>query len=183
MKGMNKMKNIKIIGCGGAGAKTISYIKNKCIPGAVCIAMDSAEEALSAINADVKVVCNENIDNTEFAKAVGIAADNAIFIIAGLGGSCGGHLAEIAAKQIPGIICCYCIMPYQFEGDARGENAVITHYRLTSHGVNVVKIDNDEVLSKTLNEPSGMTVGQMHESISDYIYKDILKRTEDLADI
>lgn len=177
------MKNIKIIGCGGAGAKTISYIKNKCIPDSVCIAIDSAEEALSAINADVKVVCNENIDNTEFAKAAGIAADDAIFIIAGLGGSYGGHLAEIAAKQIPEIICCYCMMPYQFEGITRNEKALKEYHQLTSHGVNVVKIDNDEVLSKTLNEPSGITVGQMHESISDYIYKDILKHMEDFADI
>ena len=177
------MKNIKIIGCGGAGAKTISYIKNKCIPDAVCIAIDSAEEALSAINADVKVVCNENIDNTEFAKAAGIAADDAIFIIAGLGGSCSGPLAEFAAKQIPGIICCYCIMPYQFEGITRNEKALKEYHKLVLLGINAVRIDNNEFFGKTLDEPSSMTVGQMHESISDYIYKDILKRTEDFADI
>lgn len=177
------MKNIKIIGCGGAGANTVDYIKTKGIPGAVCIAMESTEKALSDINADVKVICNENIDDTGFAKAAGIAADDVIFIIAGLGGRCGGHLAEFAAKQIPGIMCCYCIMPYRFEGDARNKKASREYDSLVSNGITVVKTDNNEVLGKTLDEQSGMTVEQMHESISDYIYKDILRRSETLTDI
>ena len=165
------MKRIKILGFGGAGTKTISYIKNKGIPGAVCIAVDSDSESLLQSNADIKLTPKEFENSLE--------QNDIVFVIAGLGGSCGRHLAEIAAKRLQNIACCYCFMPYQFEGDARGENAVITYYRLTSHGVNVMKIDNNEFLSKALTEHGSTTVAQMQNMVYNYIYEDILKHMED----
>ena len=166
------MKRIKILGFGGAGTKTISYIKNKGIPGAVCIAVDSDSESLLQSNADIKLT------QKKFTNSLG--QNDIAFVIAGLGGSYGGQLAEFAAKRLQNIACCYCIMPYRFEGVTRAENAAMTYYRLILHGVNVVKIDNNEVLSKTLAEHGSTTVAQMRDMVYTYIYADILKHMEDL---
>lgn len=165
------MKKIKIIGFGSAGAKTISYIKNKGISGAAYIAVDDDKESLLQSNADVKLTPKEFANSFE--------QNDIVFVIVGLGGSCGGQLAEFAAKRLQNIACCYCFMPYQFEGVTRVENAAMTYYRLILHGVNIVKIDNNEVIRKSLTEHSSTTVAQMQNMVYNYIYEDILKHMED----
>ena len=171
------MKNIKIIGCGTEGANTVGYIKSKGISGGVCIAMDSAEESLSSIDVDLKVVYKKRVS---FEKAAKLSENDIVFIIAGLGGACGRELAETAAKQIHGIACCYCIMPFEFEGEPRNKKAFMEYDRLTELGINTVKINSNDFLRKTINNhDEGTTVGQMFDTIFDYIYHDILIRAED----
>ena len=165
------MKKIKIIGFGSAGAKTISYIKNKGIPGAAYIAVDNDKESLLQSNVDIKLT------SKEFTKSLG--QNDIAFVITGLGGSCGRHLAEITAKRLENIACCYCFLPYQFEGVTRAENAAMTYHKLVSLGSRIVKIDNNEVLSKTLAEHGSTTVAQMQNMVYNYIYEDILKHMED----
>ena len=166
------MKRIKILGFGGAGTKTISYIKNKGIPGAVCIAVDSDSESLLQSNADIKLTPKEFENSLE--------QNDIVFVIAGLGGSCGGQLAEFAAKRMQNIACCYCFMPYRFEGITRAENAAMTYHKLVSLGSRVVKIDNNEVLNKTPYKFSSSTLADMNNMIFDYIYNHILKYMENL---
>ncbi len=166
------MKKIKIIGFGSVGAKAISYIKNKGIPGAAYIAVDNDKESLLQSNADVKLTPKEFTNSFE--------QNDIVFVIAGLGGSCGGQLAEFAAKRLQNIACCYCFLPYQFEGVTRAENAAMTYHKLVSLGSRIVKIDNNEVLSKALTKHGSTTVAQMQNMVYNYIYEDILKHMEDL---
>lgn len=166
------MKRIKIIGFGSVGAKAISYIKNKGIPGAVCITVDSDSESLLQSNADIKLTPKEFTNNFE--------QNDIVFVIAGLGGSCGRHLAEIAAKRLQNIACCYCFMPYRFEGVTRAENAAMTYHKLVSLGARIVRIDNNDVLNKTPDKFSGSTLADMNNMIFDYIYNHILKYMENL---
>ena len=166
------MKRIKILSFGGAGTKTISYIKNKGIPGAAYIAVDNDKESLLQSNADVKLTPKGFTNNFE--------QNDIVFVIAELGGSCGGQLAEFAAKRLQYIACCYCFLPYQFEGVTRAENAAMTYHKLVSLGSRIVKIDNNEVLSKTLAEHGSTTVAQMQNMVYNYIYEDILKYMENL---
>ena len=166
------MKRIKILSFGGAGTKTISYIKNKGIPGAAYIAVDNDKESLLQSNADIKLTPKEF---TKYLEQNDIA-----FVIAGLGGNCGRHLTEIAAKRLQNIACCYCFMPYQFEGVTRAENAAMTYHKLVSLGARIVKIDNNEVLNKTPDKFSGSTLADMNNMIFDYIYNHISKCMENL---
>ena len=151
------MKKIRIISFGNAAEKIISYIKNKGILGSAYIAADQDSELL-------------------LQK---LTENDVVFVIANLGGSCSGQLTKFAAKQLPNIVCCYCLMPFQFEGINKNQKAVDDYHMLMSLKVNTVKINYNDVLSETFNRLGGSTtIGQMYESISDYIYKDILKRTE-----
>ena len=166
------MKKIKIIGFGSAGAKTISYIKNKGISGAAYIAVDDDKESLLQSNADVKLTPKEFANSFE--------QNDIVFVIVGLGGSCDGQLAEIAAKRLQNIACCYCFMPYRFEGVTRAENAAMTYHKLVLLGARIVKIDNNEVLNKTPYKFSSSTLADMNNMIFDYIYNHILKYMENL---
>ena len=158
------MKNFKIIGFGGAGAKAISYIKERGIPGATFIAVDS----LLNVNADV------HLSLSDFEEIIEHIGNDIIYVIAGLGGSCGGQLAELAAKHE--IDCCYCFMPYQFEGAERNKKAENDYMRLTALGVDIVKMDNNVALENALNEQKNLTIGELQDKAFEFIYTDVLKR-------
>ena len=166
------MKNIKIIGC-GEGVSAVSYIKNRCIPDAVCIAAAPTAGELAGIDADIKLEYGEIIGAADFSRAAGLAENDIIFVV----GDC-RPLPIIAPGHMYNIACCYCFIPFLFEGRQKYKTAALQYDLLKSSGFNVVKIDSDEVMRKVSKAMGAHTTfAQMNEAVYDYICRDILKRT------
>lgn len=173
----NKTKIIKIIGCGGAGIKTLKYLKKHEISDAVFFAVDYDDTLLHTSGADVKICLNPNASAEELHKGLDLSDDDTVIIIAGLGGNAGSELVSVLAKSVKNIACCYVMLPYLFDGFPRTNKANEVCEILSTLGVKTEVIDNNKFLDAA---PKNMLIEQMHEGIYNMIYNSIIKLKENV---
>ena len=170
-------KDIKIIGCGGAGIKTLEFLKAQGISNAVFYAVDYDDALLHTIGADVKICLNPNASAEELHKRLDLSDDDSVIIIAGLGKNAGSKLVSVLAETVKNIACCYVMLPYLFEGFQRTNKAKEICEILSSLGVKTEVIDNNKFLEAA---PKNMNIEQMHEEIYNMIYNSIIKLKENM---
>ncbi len=127
--------NIKVIGCGGGGGNTITWLFNKGINGATVYAANTDALHLSVTKADEKLLIGKELTRglgcggesrkgkeaakeslTEIKKAVGGA--DMVFVLAGMGGGTGTGSAPIvaqSAKETGAVVIGVVTMPFESE--------------------------------------------------------------------
>src|SRR3989338_4671242 len=127
--------NIKVVGCGGAGCNTITWLFNKGINGATIYGLNTDALHLSITKADEKILIGKELTRglgcggyptkgreaakeslSELKKAVGSA--DMVFCLAGMGGGTGTGSAPVVAqlaKESGAVVIGVVTMPFECE--------------------------------------------------------------------
>jgi cell division protein FtsZ len=124
-------KQIKVVGCGGAGLNVINYINSMGIFGADTIAIDTDQDHISVIRADKKFMLDGQLKGQRTVESVKKAAEaigykvhetfqntKLVIIISGLGGVTGSGSAPAIAKHASdygALIISIVTMPFKDE--------------------------------------------------------------------
>jgi cell division protein FtsZ len=158
--------NIKVIGCGGAGANTIHRCLEAGIVGAEFYAANTDAQHLLLVHAPHKILLGKRVTKGLGAGAIPQVGEEAakeaedeirsalsgadlVFCTCGLGGGTGtGGLPVVAsiAKEIGALTIAVCTLPFKSEGVVRMENAEYGLERLRNIADTVIVIPNDKLL-------------------------------------
>ncbi|VVB74718.1 Cell division protein FtsZ [Candidatus Tiddalikarchaeum anstoanum] len=186
--GLEGQANIKVIGCGGAGDNTVSWLYNKGIEGAETIIINTDSAHLNARNADRKLLIGKELTRGlgagGFPQVGAQAAEESqhelkqlvkdtdlLFICAGMGGGTGTGSAPVVAKlakEMGSIIIGVVTMPFNIER-ARIEKAELGLQLLRESCDSVIVIDNNRLVEIAGNLPITQSFAVANELISTMI--------------
>ncbi|MFC1789704.1 cell division protein FtsZ [Patescibacteria group bacterium] len=173
---MNQDKKIKVVGVGGSGSNAISRMVNCGISGVELIAVNTDDQDLKKIKADLKVRIGKNLTqglgtgmNPEVGKKAAeeqkeelkeiLKKTDMVFITCGLGGGTGTGaspvIAEIA-KNSGALTIAIITKPFSFEGISRQKIADAGIKKLKEKVDCLISISNNKLLS-VLNPGTSMS--------------------------
>jgi len=180
--------SIKVIGAGGAGCNTITWLYNKGIQGATVYALNTDALHLSVSKADEKILIGKELTRglgcggfpekgreaakealVEIKKAV--AGADMCFIVAGMGGGTGTGSAPIIAqiaKEQGAVTIGVVTMPFETER-ARIDKAEFGLQQLREAADTVIVIDNNRLVDIAGNLPVEQAFAVANELISTMI--------------
>jgi cell division protein FtsZ len=158
--------NIKVIGCGGAGANTIARCVEENISGAELVAVNTDAQHLLITNAPRKILIGKHLTHglgagsvpkigeeaaIESEKDIRATVENAdmVFVTCGLGGGTGTGASPVIAKiarEAGALTIGVVTLPFTVEGVVRRENAEAGLKRLRETCDTVIVIPNDKLL-------------------------------------
>lgn len=164
-----KLKNIKIIGCGGAGIRTISRLIEGRVEGPELIAANTDAENLFTVEAHKHILLGWNTlkghdafgDPEKGEKAAKEADEelknvlqksDVVIIVAGMGGGTGTgsapYIAKIAREVNPGkLVIGVAIIPFFSEDENRMNAALYGLEKLKRQCNAIIVLENDTLLS------------------------------------
>ncbi len=180
--------NIKVIGCGGAGCNTITWLYNKGLEGAGVYATNTDALHLSVSRADEKILIGKELTRglgcggfpekgreaarealTELKRAVSGA--DMVFVVAGEGGGTGTGAAPVIAnlaKETGAIVIGVVTMPFETER-ARIDKAEFGLQELRESTDTVIVIDNNRLVEIAGNLPIEQAFAVANELVSTMI--------------
>ena len=180
--------NIKVVGCGGAGCNSITWLFNKGINGATIFGLNTDALHLSITKADEKILIGKELTRglgcggfptkgreaakeslSDIKKSVGSA--DMVFVIAGLGGGTGSGAAPVVsqlAKESGAVVIAVITMPFECE-KARHEKAEFALQELTEVVDTAIIIDNNRLVDIAGNLPMEQAFAVANELISTMI--------------
>ncbi|MBS3149195.1 cell division protein FtsZ [Candidatus Woesearchaeota archaeon] len=181
--------NIKVIGVGGAGNNTVTWLYKKGIQGAEVIAMNTDKQHLDISEADRKVLIGRELtrglgcggfaergresarENMFEIKEV-LKGTDMVFVCAGMGGGTGTGaapvIAQVAKEETGAIIIGTVTMPFDIER-ARIDKAEFGLQQLRDVCDTVIVIDNNRLVSIAGNLPIQQAFAVANELISTMI--------------
>ncbi len=180
--------NIKIIGCGGAGNNTVSWLYNKGIEGAETILLNTDAQHLNARNADKKILVGKEltkglgaggfpeigaqaVEESQHEVKKLLKDTDLLFVCAGLGGGTGTGSAPVVArmaKEMGAIVIGVVTMPFNVER-ARIDKAEWGLQLLREQCDSVIVIDNNRLVEIAGNLPLQQSFAVANELISTMI--------------
>src|SRR4030042_3424432 len=180
--------NIKVVGCGGMGCNSVTWLFNKGINGATIFGMNTDALHLSVTKADEKFLLGKELTRglgcggnpqrgreaakeslSEIKKAV-VGADM-VFVIAGMGGGSGTGMAPVVAqlaKESGAVVIGVVTMPFETER-ARLDKAEFGLQELREVTDTVIVIDNNRLVEIAGNLPIEQAFAVANELISTMI--------------
>ncbi len=180
--------NIKVVGCGGSGCNTVTWLFNKGINGATIYAVNTDALHLSITKADEKILIGKELTRglgcggypnkgreaakeslSELKKAVGSA--DMVFVLAGLGGGTGtgsGPVVAQLAKESGSVVIGVVTMPFDCE-KARLDKAEFGLQELSEVVDTVIVIDNNRLVDIAGNLPMEQAFAVANELVSTFI--------------
>lgn len=180
--------NIKIIGCGGGGGNTLSWLHRKGVQGAECIVINTDKQHLDIHSADKKILIGKEKTRglgaggyPEVAKEAAredlhsirnaLKGADMVFITAGLGGGTGTGTSPVVAqvaKENGAIVIATVTMPFDMER-ARVDKAEYGLQQLREVCDTVIVIDNNRLVNIAGGLPIGQAFAVANELISTMI--------------
>ena len=162
---------IAIIGIGGAGAKTISRIKERVNVTAIII--DTEDEGITA---DKSIILNQKdnqkITNTGIVTLNSVIAKYDILILcAGLGGETGTALSPVftkLAKKQNKFVAAVLYKPFKFEGSVRNRRAENSTAQIGETADISVEISNDMIAKVS---PKRTSFSQAFSAADDILFE------------
>lgn len=180
--------NIKVIGAGGCGANTVTWLFNKGITGATIYAANTDALHLSVTKADEKLLIGKEITKglgaggkpqvgreaakeaiTDIKKAVGNA--DMVFVLAGLGGGTGTGAAPViaqVAKESGAVVIAVVTMPFESER-ARIDKAEFGLQELREVSDTCIVLDNNKLVDIAGQLPIEQAFAVANELVSTMI--------------
>jgi cell division protein FtsZ len=180
--------NIKVIGCGGAGNNTITWLFNKGINGATIYGINTDALHLSITKADEKILIGKELTRglgcggfpsrgreaakesvSELKKSVSNA--DMVFICAGMGGGTGTGSAPVVgqlAKEAGAVVIAVVTMPFDCE-KARIDKAEFGLQELREVVDTAIVIDNNRLVDIAGNLPMEQAFAVANELVSTMI--------------
>src|SRR4030043_2323337 len=180
--------NIKVIGAGGMGGNSVTWLFNKGINGATIYAVNTDALHLSITKADEKILIGKELTRglgcggypskgreaakeslTEIKKA--ISGADMVFVLAGLGGGTGTGCIPVvaqAAKEAGAVVIGVVTMPFDCE-KARIDKAEFGLQELRDVTDTVIVIDNNRLVDIAGNLPIEQAFAVANELISTMI--------------
>ncbi len=180
--------NIKVIGCGGAGNNTITWLFNKGINGATIYGINTDALHLSITKADEKILIGKELTRglgcggfpskgreaakesvSELKKSVSNA--DMVFICAGMGGGTGTVSAPVVgqlAKEAGAVVIAVVTMPFDCE-KARIDKAEFGLQELREVVDTAIVIDNNRLVDIAGNLPMEQAFAVANELVSTMI--------------
>lgn len=180
--------NIKVVGCGGAGCNTVTWLFNKGINGASIYGLNTDALHLSITKADDKILIGKELTRglgaggyptrgreaakeslSEIKKAVGHS--DMTFICAGLGGGTGSGAAPVVAqlaKEAGSVVIAVVTIPFECE-KARIDKAEFALQELTEVVDTAIIIDNNRLVDIAGNLPMEQAFAVANELVSTMI--------------
>ncbi len=180
--------NIKVVGVGGAGGNTVSWLYRKGIKGAEIAVMNTDKQHLDVHEADRKVLIGRDLTKglgagghprigTEAAKEAlqeikdVLKGADMVFVCAGMGGGTGTGAAPVVAKmakEMGSIVIGTVTMPFELER-ARMDKAEWGLSELRQVSDSVIVIDNNRLVQIAGNLPIQQAFAVANELISTMI--------------
>ncbi len=180
--------NIKVIGVGGGGGNTLSWLHKKGIVGAECIVINTDKQHMDMHSADKKILIGKERTRglgaggyPEVAKEAAredlhsiresLKGADMVFITAGLGGGTGsgaGPVVAQVARENGSIVIATVTMPFDMER-ARVDKAEFALQQLRETCDTVIVIDNNRLVSIAGNLPIAQAFAVANELISTMI--------------
>jgi cell division protein FtsZ len=180
--------NIKVIGAGGGGSNTVSWLHRKGIQGAEVVAINTDKQHLDLTEADRKILMGKELTRglgcggfpergRESAKEsmqelkTALKDADMVFICAGMGGGTGTGSAPVVAqlaKDSGAIVIGTVTMPFDIER-ARVDKAEFGLQQLRDVSDTVIVIDNNRLVSIAGNLPIQQAFAVANELISTMI--------------
>jgi len=180
--------NIKVIGCGGAGNNTVSWLYNKGVEGAETIVLNTDIQHLNISNADQKILVGKEltrglgagghpqigaqaVEESQHEVKQMLKGTDLLFLCAGMGGGTGTGAAPVVArlaKELGSIIIGVVTMPFNVER-ARIEKAEYGLQLLREYCDSVIVIDNNKLVQIAGNLPMAQSFAVANELISTMI--------------
>lgn len=187
-EGIAGQANIKVIGCGGAGNNTVSWLYNKGVEGAETILLNTDVQHLNARNADQKILVGkeltrglgaggypkvgaESVEESQHDVKNLIKGTDLLFVCAGLGGGTGTGSAPIVAKmakEMGSIVIGVVTMPFEVER-ARIDKAEFGLQLLREQCDSVIVVDNNKLVEIAGNLPLKQSFAVANELVSTMI--------------
>ena len=180
--------NIKVVGAGGAGCNTITWLFNKGINGATIYGINTDALHLSITKADEKILIGKELTRglgcggfpqrgreaakeamSELKKAVGNA--DMVFVLAGMGGGTGTGAAPVVAqlaKESGAVVIAVVTMPFECE-KARIDKAEFGLQELREVVDTAIVIDNNRLVDIAGNLPMEQAFAVANELVSTMI--------------
>lgn len=182
---------VAVVGVGGAGCNVISRIYDA-VPSAEAIAINTDREALRDVRADKKLYICQSVTKGEGTKGDSIlgkrcaqahleeiegaiAGNDAVFIVAGLGGGTGTGAAPIIAeisRRLGMMTFMIAIEPFSFES-GRAEVARSGLTRLRAVCPDTIVVENDLMVSRMPDSSMREILHSVNTSISSFIGRKI----------
>ena len=180
--------NIKVVGCGGGGSNTVTWLHKKGISGAEVVALNTDKQHLEISSADYKILIGRELtrglgcggfpekgreaakESLHDLKEVLKGADM-VFVCAGLGGGTGSGSAPVVAqiaREQGAIVIGTVTMPFDVER-ARVDKAEFALQQLREVSDTVIVIDNNRLTSIAGNLPILQAFAVANELISTMI--------------
>jgi cell division protein FtsZ len=180
--------NIKVIGCGGAGNNTVSWLYNKGVEGAETIVLNTDIQHLNISNADQKILVGKEltrglgagghpqigaqaVEESQHEVKQLLKGSDLLFLCAGMGGGTGTGSAPVVArlaKEIGSIVIGVVTMPFNVER-ARVDKAEYGLQLLREYCDSVIVIDNNKLVQIAGNLPMAQSFAVANELISTMI--------------
>jgi len=180
--------NIKVIGCGGAGNNTVSWLYNKGIEGAETILLNTDAQHLNARNSDQKILVGKEltrglgaggypkigaqaVEESQSEVKRMVKDTDLLFVCAGMGGGTGTGSAPVVArmaKETGSIVIGVVTMPFNVER-ARLDKAEYGLQLLREQCDSVIVIDNNRLVEIAGNLPMKQSFAVANELISTMI--------------
>ena len=180
--------NIKVIGCGGAGANMVDWLYKKGIRGAEIIACNTDQQHLNMTEADKKFLIGKELTRglgcggfpqkgAEAAKESianikeALSGAEMVFVCAGMGGGTGTGSAPIianVARENDAIVIGTVTMPFNIER-ARIDKAEFGLQQLRQVSDTVIVIDNNRLVQVAGNLPVQQAFAVANELVSTMI--------------
>ena len=180
--------NIKVVGVGGAGGNTVSWLYKKGIKGAEIAVINTDKQHLDVHEADRKVLIGRDLTKglgagghpnigTEAAKETMqeikdiLKGADMVFVCAGMGGGTGTGAAPVVAKlakEMGAIVIGTVTMPFELER-ARMDKAEWGLGELRQVSDSVIVIDNNRLVQIAGNLPIQQAFAVANELISTMI--------------
>ncbi|HJX50560.1 MAG TPA: cell division protein FtsZ [Candidatus Nanoarchaeia archaeon] len=180
--------NIKVVGCGGMGCNSVTWLFNKGINGATIFGMNTDALHLSVTKADEKFLLGKELTRglgcggnpqrgreaakeslSEIKKAV-VGADM-VFVIAGMGGGSGTGMAPVVAqlaKESGSVVIGVVTMPFESE-KARVDKAEFGLQELREVTDTCIVLDNNRLVDIAGQLPIEQAFAVANELVSTMI--------------
>ena len=182
---------IAVIGVGGAGCNVVSCVYDA-VPSAEAIAINTDREALRDVRADKKLYICQSVTKGEGTKGDSvlgkrcaqahleeiegaIAGNDAVFIVAGMGGGTGTGAAPIIAeisRRLGMMTFMIAIDPFSFES-GRADVARNGLSRLKAVCPDTIVVENDLMVSKMPDSSMRAILHSVNTSISSFIARKV----------
>ena len=180
--------NIKVVGCGGGGNNSVTWLYKKGVQGAEIIAINTDKQHLDISEADKKILIGRDVTRglgaggnpgkgSEAAKESlhdlkeSLKNCDMVFVCAGMGGGTGTGSAPVVAqiaKEMGAIVVGVVTMPFNIE-KARIDKAEFGLKQLRQAADTVIVIDNNKLVQLAGNLPIMQAFAVANELISTMI--------------
>ena len=180
-----------VIGVGGAGCNVISCVYDA-VPSAEAIAINTDRDSLRDVRADKKLYICQSVTKGEGTKGdsilgrrcaqahleeieAAIAGNDAVFIVAGMGGGTGTGAAPIIAeiaRRLGMMTFTIAVEPFSFES-GRSDLAKAGVAKLKSVCPDTIVVENDLMVSRMPDSSMRVVLRSVNMSIASFIKRKI----------